>query len=68
MQTYTIELPSYWASYLINLDKSGLDSLDIQECDNEVNGLGYCATVGECEFIGCYNGLLTTLATYTFIR
>lgn len=66
-----VNLPTYWASALINADNSGLEDQDIKELDEwQANNtdLGYCAEVSEDNFFGQFNGLGTDLAEYTFIK
>lgn len=62
----TIALPSHWASYLINGDKSGLDPQDIAECDERTKGLSFLL-VSENEYCARYNGLLTQMLNYTIV-
>jgi hypothetical protein len=59
-------LPSYWASYLINNDSSGLDSQDLAECIEHTKGLSFLS-VSENEYCARFNGLLTMVANYTVV-
>ena len=64
---YTFEAPSYWASYLINGDYSGLEPSERAACDSFLRSEGLPAPV-ECSdesYIGRFNGLQTELLEYT---
>jgi hypothetical protein len=39
IETYIIEAPSHWASYLINCDPSGYDDADLAAADAHFDGL-----------------------------
>lgn len=66
----TKELPSHWASALINGDYSGLSSGDSADLNGwmEHSGLTNCVDVSEDTFPKTFMGLLTDCATYTFIN
>lgn len=63
----TYSLPSYWASYLINGDATGLNDADIEKCDEATQGLGSCVSVGDDQWFGQYAGLGCDLSEYSFI-
>jgi hypothetical protein len=63
---YTYELPEIWASYLINGDGSGLEQVDIDQCDSVTKGYGSCIDVSEESFFGQFKGIGHTLAYYKF--
>ena len=62
----TYDLPTVWASYLVNGDASGLEESDIALCDRKTVGMGSCVSVSEESYFGRYNGQGCDLATYTF--
>ena len=67
METIEINLPSIWASYLVNGDSSGLEQSDIDQCDKTISGFGYCVDC-DCEnnFYGTFQGLGHNLCKFTF--
>lgn len=65
--TVKIDLPSRFATWLINGDCSGLDCTDIEQCERSTKGLGACVSCSEEEFCSKYNGLLDSMLEYTFI-
>lgn len=67
-KSMTIDLPSYWASYLINGDSSGLQQSEIDQCDKDTKGLGSCVQCTDETWFGQYGGLGCDMLTYTFIR
>ena len=67
LQINKYSLPSYWASYLINGDPSGLRDWDIAECDRATKGLGNCVDVSEEQNFGRYGRYGCDLSEYTFI-
>lgn len=75
MKTLTYTLPSYWASYLVNGDASGLEDAEIAEVDafvkSEANdGLFSCADVSEETWFAHTNdasGVGGDVATFTFL-
>jgi hypothetical protein len=60
------ELPSHWASYLINSDPSGLSDEDIRQCDEDTANLGYCIDVSAESDFRQYRGLGTDVSIFTF--
>lgn len=71
IQTYT--LPSYWASYLINGDASGLENGEEDEIDEWLLSKqpGYCVGVGDDHWFSRSNDagtLAGDVAEYTFIK
>ena len=74
IETYT--LPAYWASYLINNDKSGTKDFDISDCDEfidsilEKNTRATCIGCGEESYFSTTNdsrnGLGGDVMDYTF--
>jgi hypothetical protein len=66
-EVLTIDLPEYWAGFLINNDASNMEAEEITECLHAVKDLGYCAGVSEESFFATYKGIGHTMATYTFI-
>jgi hypothetical protein len=74
---YKEPLPAYWASYLINGDRSGLDyddELNNQPIGTEVAfiekwldnaGIEQILDVSDNSYYRRFNGLLTELADYT---
>ncbi len=63
---YTYTFPTYWASYLINGDSSGLEEEDIIQCDNETRGLGSCVDVSQESHFAQFKGLGTEVSEYKF--
>ena len=66
-----IELPAYWASYLINADKSGYVMEELGFIDAELSKLGirknsFACTMEDEEFIGRYDGEICTMLTYAY--
>ena len=51
MKTTILTLPSYWASYLVNGDASGLTADERKQCDMTVarygRNVGQCASCGD---------------------
>jgi hypothetical protein len=66
----TYVLPSYWASYLINDDASGLSDEDIKQCDKWLSKVkpGYCVGCDEDYSFGTFGGMGCDLVTYSFHR
>lgn len=71
MDILTFDLPACWASALINNDDSGLDARETNDMNQwylkNTPGLA-CINVSESSFLGHFNGLMTDLATYSFIN
>lgn len=63
---YEIDLPTYWACYLINCDCSGMEDNEIKMCDERTANLGRCVDVSEESFFGRYAGIGYDLSTYIF--
>ena len=63
---YTIDLPTYWACYLINGDCSAMSDEEIKLCDERTANLGHCVEVSEESFFGRYAGLGCDMSTYIF--
>lgn len=64
-------LPSWWASYLINSDASGLEDSEIAEIDNSCEGLGPCVGVSEESYFSWHNDANTLggdVAEFTFME
>lgn len=51
MEAITLTAPSYWASYLINGDSSGMEDQEIAACDAWIAGLD-CGAPVDCEDAG----------------
>ena len=73
IETETYTLPSYWASYLINGDASGLEDSEQQECDEFLATVpGWiCSDCGEESFFSHRNDAGTLAGDcleYTFFR
>lgn len=69
MKTVTYTLPSYWASYLINGDASGLEDAETKEIDGFCADLGPCLDVSDEEEFSWHNdanSLGSSVATFTF--
>lgn len=66
MENYQIDLPEHWASYLINGDSSGMEQIDINQCDKDTKDLGTCIGVDEGVFFGQYRGFGCNLLTFIF--
>jgi len=64
----TVDLPSYWASYLINGDASGMSQLEFDHCNCRTKNLGYCSGCSDESYFGRFDGLGCDLLTYTFIQ
>lgn len=54
IETTTFTLPSYWASYLINGDDSGIDDDDKTACDNFLAANPGWSCIG-CEEFGFFS-------------
>jgi hypothetical protein len=67
--TQEVELPSHWASALINNDRSGLSDEEEAELDDHLRNtphLGTCLSVADAPFTRRFQGPLTECLTYTF--
>ena len=68
LRAVEIDAPAHWASALVNRDESGLGSSEL-DCVRdwiEKHGLGWPVSASET-FMGRHEGLLTEMATYTFL-
>lgn len=61
-------LPAIWASYLINGDPTGLEDIDIKECEFHIKDLGECVNVSELTTFGNFYGVGYELAEFTFAK
>ncbi|ODU95487.1 MAG: hypothetical protein ABT24_12110, partial [Thiomonas sp. SCN 64-16] len=68
LKTVEIEAPAHWASALINRDESGLQKEEVAHVKAWVaeQGIGWPVSSSET-FIGRHDGLLTEMATYSFL-
>jgi hypothetical protein len=71
METIQLDLPSFFASYLINGDSSGLNDQEIQEIDSflEKKGVGHCMSMSDETWFSWRNDMNTVgndVATFTF--
>lgn len=71
MKTEYIELPAYWAPYLINADRSGYVMEEVGFINAELSKLGisknsFACTMEDSEFIGRYRGKTCTMLTYVY--
>jgi hypothetical protein len=67
--TETHTLPAYWAPMLVNGDASGMSDAEEREVDDWMEAhpfLGSCLDVGPEEECGHFEGLLCTVAEFTF--
>lgn len=66
----TYSLPARWASAMINLDYSGLDTAEKTEVIKwkMETPHGICADVSDETYFGQFNGLGDQLADYKFIK
>lgn len=67
IKTEIHSFPAHWASYLINADSSGMEDMDIKQCDECTGDLGACINVSEQSNFGQFKGMGCDLAEYTFI-
>jgi len=67
-EVLTIDLPEYWAGFLINNDASNMEEEEITQCLQAVKDLGYCVQVSDDSYFATYKGIGHTMATYTFIK
>jgi len=67
-KTVEIDAPAHWASALVNRDESGLEPSEAACAKDwvEKQGVGYPASMSE-PFMGRHEGLLTEMATYSFL-
>ena len=68
----TYDLPAYWSSYLINLDASGIDSVEKEQADKFLsdNDLPWPVWCGDSSFSwhnDSGNGLGGEVCTFNFI-
>jgi hypothetical protein len=70
MEAIIIELPSHWASPLINEDYSGMSKEDIQEIKKwkEENPDLYCYDVEPTQWYGNFNGVGCIVSEFIFDR
>lgn len=64
-------LPSWWASYLINSDASGLEDSELAEIDDFCKGLGPCVDVSEEPYFSWHNdanAMGGDVAEFTFME
>jgi len=71
METIQLDLPSFFAGYLINGDSSGLNEQEIQEIDSflEKEGVGHCMSMSDETWFSWRNDMNTVgndVATFTF--
>lgn len=70
IKTVTVELPAYWAGYLINNNAASLED-SVEDVKAALAEAGVrsidCLTVSDESFTGRFNGLVTELSTYTFV-
>ena len=69
LKTTTYDLPAYWASALINDDKTGLDDWDTEKLyDFQVNNPNLrCVDCSSESFFSTYRGMGCDMFTYTFV-
>lgn len=69
IKTVTLQLPSHWASALVNGDFSGLSDVEEKELNDflsENPHLGSCLDCSDVSELALYEGLLCDVLTYTF--
>lgn len=69
IKTVTLQLPSHWASALVNGDFSGLSDVEKKELNgflSENPHLGSCLDCSDVSELARYEGLLCDVLTYTF--
>ena len=68
LKTVEIDAPAHWASALVNRDDSGLGASEAACVKDwvEKQGVGWPVSASET-FMGRHEGLLTEMATYTFL-
>lgn len=70
-KTFTVTMPAYWASAIINHDYSGLEKSDRAELNNFLANYTPCLSFADCldvgdEYIGKFDGKLCNVADYTY--
>lgn len=65
--TTTHTLPAYWASYLINMDRSSLTDQEVSEIDFYTKDLGMCIDVSDDSYFSQFKGIGHTVCEYTFV-
>jgi antirestriction protein ArdC len=68
LKTVEIDAPAHWASALVNRDESGLGESEAACVKDwvEKQGVGYPSSMSD-PFMGRHEGLLTEMATYSFL-
>jgi hypothetical protein len=64
-----IDAPAHWGSALVNRDASGLEPSEAACVADwvEKQGIGWPASMSDKSFMGRHEGLLTEMATYSFL-
>lgn len=61
-------LPTWWASYLVNGDASGLEDGEQEEIDRRTSGIGRCVNVKDDSRFSVYAGIGCDVSTYIFYK
>ena len=64
---YRYELPSHWASYLINGDSSSMTEEEVKDCNICIETFGRCIEVSEESYFTINRGIGQDCSTYKFI-